>query len=36
MPLHPIGQAGWYEIFGFGVLPMRIYSMFWGVVALGA
>ena len=36
MPLYPIGQAAWYEIFGFGVLPMRIYSMFWGVVALGA
>jgi len=34
MPLYLVTQAGWYFIFGFGLLQMRIYSAMWGLVAL--
>lgn len=33
-PLHFVTQAGWYSIFGFGVISLRALSMVWGVVAL--
>lgn len=36
MPLHPLSQAPWYKVFGFGVLQMRAYSMAWGLVALAS
>jgi 4-amino-4-deoxy-L-arabinose transferase-like glycosyltransferase len=34
LPLHPLALAGWYEIFGFGILQTRSLSMAWGLVAL--
>ena len=34
MPLNPLVQAGWYEIFGFGLFRMRTISMLFGLVAL--
>jgi hypothetical protein len=33
-PLHLVTQAGWYWLFGFGVLSLRALSIVWGVVAL--
>jgi hypothetical protein len=33
-PLHMLVQAGWYTVFGFGVLSLRGLSMVWGLVAL--
>src|SRR5436305_5190042 len=36
VPLHFLAQAGWYEIFGFGLFPMRALSAAWGLVALAA
>jgi len=35
-PLHPLAQAGWYELFGFGLFSMRALSAVWGLVALAA
>jgi 4-amino-4-deoxy-L-arabinose transferase-like glycosyltransferase len=35
-PLHFIVQAGWYELVGFSLLNMRLLSLLFGVVALGA
>ncbi|MBA3439459.1 MAG: glycosyltransferase family 39 protein [Pyrinomonadaceae bacterium] len=34
VPLHLVTQAGWYEIFGFGLLQMRTLSMMFGLVGL--
>jgi 4-amino-4-deoxy-L-arabinose transferase-like glycosyltransferase len=34
MPLHPLSQIPFYEVFGFGVLTLRASSVFWGLVAL--
>ncbi len=34
MPLHLLMQAGWYKLFGFGLLQMRGLSVAWGIVAL--
>ena len=36
MPLSILGQALWYKVAGFGVLPMRLYHVLWGVAALAA
>jgi 4-amino-4-deoxy-L-arabinose transferase-like glycosyltransferase len=36
MPLYPLSQVPWYKIFGFGLLQMRFFSMFWGLVALAS
>jgi len=36
MPLYPLSQVPWYKIFGFGLLQMRLFSMFWGLVALAS
>ena len=36
LPLHLILQAGWYKIFGFGLVPLRSISIMWGLVALAA
>ncbi|MFP5264726.1 MAG: ArnT family glycosyltransferase [Blastocatellia bacterium] len=36
MPLHLLAQAGWYEVFGFGLFPMRTLSIAWGLVALAS
>jgi hypothetical protein len=33
-PLHLITQAGWYWMFGFGVLNLRALSIVWGLVAV--
>ncbi len=33
-PLHFLAQAGWYSIFGFGVISLRALSMVWGLIAL--
>ncbi len=34
MPLDPVAQAGWYRLFGFGLIQMRMLSAVWGLVAL--
>jgi 4-amino-4-deoxy-L-arabinose transferase-like glycosyltransferase len=34
MPLHPASLAGWFKLFGFGVFQLRLFSIFWGLVAL--
>jgi len=36
MPLHLVAQAGWYKIFGFSLLSMRVLSAVFGVLALFA
>jgi len=36
MPLHLVTQAGWYKIFGFSLLSMRVLSAVFGVLALFA
>lgn len=35
-PLHLLFQAGWYEVFGFGLVSLRAVSIVWGLVALAA
>ena len=34
MPLHPVFLAAWFKLFGFGLIPLRLFSVFWGLVAL--
>jgi hypothetical protein len=34
MPLNLVIQIGWYKLFGFGLLSMRLLSVTWGLVAL--
>lgn len=34
MPLHLIVQAGWYKVFGFSLLSMRIISLAFGLLGL--
>src|SRR5437868_12123375 len=36
VPLHFLAEAGWYEIFGFGLFAMRALSEAWGLVVLVA
>jgi hypothetical protein len=36
LPLDIVLQAGWYKLVGFGMIPMRLLSLLWGLVALGA
>jgi 4-amino-4-deoxy-L-arabinose transferase-like glycosyltransferase len=36
LPLHLLTQAGWYKLFGFSLLSLRMLSAFWGLVALAA
>lgn len=36
LPLHLVWQAGWYKLFGFGLLQLRAVSIMWGLVALAA
>jgi 4-amino-4-deoxy-L-arabinose transferase-like glycosyltransferase len=36
VPLHLLAQAGWYELFGFGLFSMRTLSALWGLAALAA
>ena len=36
LPLDLVMQAGWYRVVGFGILQMRLLSMLWGAVAIGA
>src|SRR5436853_2442867 len=36
LPLHLVTQAGWYKMFGFSLLSLRMLSAFWGLVALAA
>ncbi len=35
-PLYPVTQAGWYELFGFSLISLRLYSVAWGLVALAS
>ncbi len=35
-PLHFIAQAAWYEVAGFGLVPMRMLSAVFGLAALAA
>jgi len=34
MPLYSLGLAAWFKAFGVGMVTMRLFSAFWGVVAL--
>jgi len=36
VPLHLLAQAGWYQLFGFGLFSMRTLSALWGLAALAA
>ncbi|MCM3900983.1 MAG: glycosyltransferase family 39 protein [Pyrinomonadaceae bacterium] len=36
MPLYMLAQVPWYKLFGFGVIQMRMFSMFWGLIALAS
>jgi len=36
LPLHLVAQAGWYKVFGFGLVQLRALSILWGLVALAA
>ena len=36
MPLYPFSQALWFQFFHFGLMTVRMYSVFWGLVALAA
>jgi len=36
MPLYPLSQALWFQFFHFGLMAVRMYSVFWGLVALAA
>lgn len=36
LPLHLVWQAGWYKVFGFGLLQLRSVSILWGLLALAA
>jgi Dolichyl-phosphate-mannose-protein mannosyltransferase len=36
MPLDLLAQAAWYRVVGFGLMPMRMLSILWGLVALGS
>lgn len=36
LPLHLVTQAGWYKLFGFSLLSLRLLSAFFGLVALVA
>jgi riboflavin transporter FmnP len=35
-PNHLVALAGWYRLFGFSLLTMRMYSIFWGALMLPA
>ena len=35
-PLYPLSQAVWFHFFKFGLFSVRLYSVFWGLVALAA
>ncbi|MEP6540422.1 MAG: hypothetical protein ABJF23_34170 [Bryobacteraceae bacterium] len=35
-PLYPVTQAAWYEVFGFSLFSLRMYSVAWGLVALAS
>src|ERR1700693_2601862 len=34
MPLYPLSQALWFQFFHFGLMTVRLYSVFWGLLAL--
>jgi 4-amino-4-deoxy-L-arabinose transferase-like glycosyltransferase len=34
MPLYPYTQSGWLRLAGSGLFSVRLYSVFWGLVAL--
>jgi 4-amino-4-deoxy-L-arabinose transferase-like glycosyltransferase len=36
VPLYPLSQALWFQFFHFGLMTVRLYSVFWGLVALAA
>src|SRR6266705_2453049 len=33
-PFAAIMQSGWYKLLGFDILPVRGFSVFWGLIAL--
>ncbi len=35
-PLYPLTQAAWHSLVGFSIHSVRLYSVFWGLVALAA
>lgn len=36
MPLYPLSEAFWFQFFHFGLMTVRMYSVFWGLAALAA
>lgn len=36
LPMHLVTQAGWYKLFGFGLVQLRALSICFGLVALAA
>ncbi len=36
IPLGMVAHAAWFRLVGFGLFPMRVLSILWGVVVLGA
>jgi 4-amino-4-deoxy-L-arabinose transferase-like glycosyltransferase len=36
MPLYFVGLAGWFKLFGVGLLTMRLFSVVWGVALVVA
>jgi len=35
-PLYPLSQTIWFHFFNFGLFSVRLYSVFWGLVALAS
>jgi len=36
MPLYSLSQALWFQLFHFGLMAVRLYSVFWGLLALAS
>jgi 4-amino-4-deoxy-L-arabinose transferase-like glycosyltransferase len=36
MPLHLMAQAGWYRLTGVSLFSMRLFSLFWALLAMAA
>jgi hypothetical protein len=36
MPLYVLAEAAWFRVIGFGLIRLRLLSICWGLVALGA
>ena len=36
LPLYPVLLAGWFKVSGFSLIRLRVFSILWGIIALGA